>query len=107
MFYFGTGMNKVHVCIHVHAPLGSYNSPLRPHQLVWFLFGIYFTLVKNFPSGKQTRLFNISDPSVYSPGGVMNSHLSSYQKLKIIPYFGITGKSVLHRPYGHTTPLNF
>ena len=73
----GTGTNKVHVRIHVRAPLGSCNSPFGPHHLVWFLFGIYFTLVKNFPSGKQTRLFNISDPSVYSPGEVMNSHLSS------------------------------
>ena len=62
-------MNKVHVCIHVHAPLGSYNSPSRPHPLIWSLFGISFKLVKDFPSGKQTRLFSISDPSVYDPGG--------------------------------------
>ena len=73
----GTGMNKVHVCTHVRAPLGSYNSPFRPHPLAWLLFGIYFTLVKDFPSGKQTRLFSISDPSVYDPGGLINSHLSS------------------------------
>ena len=65
----GTGTNKVHVRTHVRAPLGSYNSPFRPHPLVWLLFGICFTLVKNFPSGKQTRLFSISDPSVYDPGG--------------------------------------
>ena len=70
-------MNKVHVCIHVCALLGSYNSPFRPHHLIWFLLEINFTLVKNLPSGKQARLFNISNPSVYSPGGVMNSHLSS------------------------------
>ena len=65
----GTGMNKVHVYIHVRALLGSYDSPFRPHHLIWLLLEIDFTLVKNLPSGKQTRLFNISDPSVYSPRG--------------------------------------
>ena len=73
----GTGMNKVHVRIHVCAPLGTYNSRFRPHHLIWLLLEIDFTLVKNLPLGKQARLFNVSDPSVYSPGRVMNSHLSS------------------------------
>ena len=61
---------QVHMYVYMYvASLGSYNSPFTPHHLVWFLFGIYFTLVKDFPSGKQTRLFNNSDPSVYNPGG--------------------------------------
>ena len=43
--------------------------PLQTTSFGLLLFGIDFTLVKDFPSGKQTRLFNISDPSVYDPGG--------------------------------------
>ena len=66
-----------------------------------------FTLVKNVPSGKQTRLFIISYPSVYSLGGARKHGSAQSLKIKNYTYFDTTKESVLRRFIDHTTPPNF